>query len=219
MCSTGPLHGTNGRIGAEVVVVTATVGRGAAGRLVVVAGRAAAPVLHPLASSVATRTATRARVDIRGLITGRDTPGAAQSFGSSSGIPRNLTVMRSGIRANGNQIAPSGVEYGSVRAPARARTHTMRSNRSVRWWVTTLLCMSLLVGACSGGGSKAIPGTAQARRSRRCAWRVRDGPVRGDAHGGSPGRGHRRLGRGDRRRKARRSRDLRRRGSAAPVQA
>ena len=30
----------------------------------------------------------------------------------------------------------------------------MRSNRSVRWWVTAVLCMSIAVSACSGGGSK-----------------------------------------------------------------
>src|SRR5437879_5802388 len=30
----------------------------------------------------------------------------------------------------------------------------MRSNRPVRWWVTAVLCTSLLVSACSGGGSK-----------------------------------------------------------------
>ena len=36
----------------------------------------------------------------------------------------------------------------------------MRSNRPVRWWVTAILCMSIVAGACSGGGPKATPPTA-----------------------------------------------------------
>src|SRR5438046_2757777 len=48
------------------------------------------------------------------------------------------------------------------------RTRAIGPNRSLRWWITAVLCTSLLVGACSGGGSKtpAAPPTAPAPPAR-----------------------------------------------------
>src|SRR5438128_932114 len=42
------------------------------------------------------------------------------------------------------------------------RTRAIRPSRCLRWWMTAVLCMCLLVSACSGGGSqtpKALPKT------------------------------------------------------------
>ena len=37
----------------------------------------------------------------------------------------------------------------------------MRSDRPGRWWVATVVCLSIAAGACSGGGSKATPRGAE----------------------------------------------------------